>query len=140
MLKHIMNYGGYRVLGLGLSLAAPVSYEKYDEFVNYAPVQARVAQLHDSCYMEKRSGGRLVKSNDYDCRTAESAVKNNAIWQGARITYDITIDLEYVSPADGQIHAVTQTLTKWPGGRALSRGDLLPIRASKTDPSAVTGI
>ncbi len=140
MLKGLMNYGGYRVLGLAVSAALPFAFDTYDYFVNYTPVQARVTRVQDSCYMEKRSGGRVVKSNDYDCRSAESAVKNSALWQGSSITYDINIGFEYVSPVDGQLHGGARALTKWPGGRPLSRGDVLSIRASRIDPDETRGI
>lgn len=140
MLKGLMNYGAGRLMGIGAAIAAPYGFDLYDAYIHYAPVEARVTRVQDSCYMEKRSGGQLVKSEVYSCRSAESAVKNNFIWKGANVVYDIAIAFEYVSPADGQLHADARTLTAWPRGKAVSPGDVLWIRASRNDPEATRGI
>jgi len=135
-----MNYGVNRVLGVALTFGAYFAYEQYDAYVNYAPAQARVTRVADVCYMEKDSGGKVTKSGEFTCDIVESAVKNHPQWLGARITYDINLDFDYVSPADGLMHSGTRALTAWPGGKRLSRGDTFMMRASKTDPEDTRAI
>lgn len=137
MLKGLSNYSASRLLGIGLTLAVSAGYEQYVNFTEFQPVDARVISVRDRCYMQKRSGGELAKSNEYDCASVESAVENNAIWRGASILYDIHIDLQFVSPADGRLHSAGQDLTAWPHGKRLSKGDVLSVRASKSEPDVI---
>lgn len=140
MLKGLSNYSAGRLMGIGLTLAVSAGYEQYINFIDFRSVEARVTSVRDRCYMQKRSGGETVKSNEYDCASVESAVRNNAIWRGASIVYDIHIDVQFVSPADGELHGASRDLTAWPGGKRVSKGDVLWIRASKSEPDLIRGI
>ncbi|WP_424361745.1 hypothetical protein [Methylocystis parvus] len=140
MLKGLSNYSAGRLLGMGMTLAVSAGYEQYINFTDFRSVEARVTSVRDRCYMQKRSGGEMVKSNEYDCASVESAVENNAIWRGASIVYDIHIDLQFVSPADGALHAASRDLTAWPSGKRVRKGDVLSIRASKSEPDIIKGI
>lgn len=140
MLRGLSNYSARRLMAVGMTIAVSAGYEQYIDLTDFRSVEARVTSVRDRCYMEKRSGGEMVKSNEYDCASVESAVRNNAIWRGASIVYDIHIDLQFVSPADGELHSAARDLTSWPNGKRVSRGDVLSVRASKSAPDIVKGI
>lgn len=115
-----------------LGLVGVVIVDKYDKNVNYLAVQARITELHESCYMEKTSGRSTWTSETLACEMAELAVKSHPKWQGYNVKYKIEVSYSYVSPADSKPHTGEMILTAYPDNKKLATGGELKVLASKT--------
>ncbi|GLI93120.1 hypothetical protein [Methylocystis echinoides] len=137
MMNAFIEYFRGRLLALGivlLGLGGFAAFDQYNKRTNYTPVQARLSKVEELCYMEKRERRTTSTSDVIACDLAQYAVANHPKWQGFTIKSQIRLEYAYVSPVDGRTHSGKRTIDYWPGGKKLSRGDLFPIRASKTDP------
>lgn len=111
------------------------AYDQYDKKAHYIPAQARVSNVAELCYMEKKSGRATTTSDVVACDVAHYAVKNHPKWQGFTVRSKIRLEYEYVSPVDNRTHSGKRIFNDWPEGKKLSRGEAFMIRASKTDPN-----
>jgi hypothetical protein len=137
MINSLVNYGANRLMGLGIVAVAAggfYAYDQYDKKTHYVPVQARISNVQELCYMEMRSGRTTTTSDTVACDVAQYAVKNHPKWQGFTVKSKITVDYDYVSPVDNRTHSGKRMLSAWPGGKKLSRGEIFTIRASKSNP------
>ena len=121
----VIACGAFAVAGLVIA-------DEYDKKVNFLAVQARITELHESCYMEKKSGRTTSTSDTLACGMAEYAVKNHPKWQGYDIKYKIDISYSYVSPADGKPHTGQLVLAAYPDNKKLATGGEIKVLASKT--------
>ena len=128
-LIHRAKVFGVVAVGIG-GFAA---YDKYDKGANYMPVQARITDVQDMCFMEKRSGRTREYSDIIACNMAEAAVKLSPKWQGFDIKHKITVAYDYVSPVDRKTHSGKREMSAFPNGKKLSLGEIFNVRASKTD-------
>lgn len=127
-----------RAVGAGVVLVGVggfVAYDQYDKKANFTPVQARVTDVNDICYMERRSGRTREWSENIPCDRAEMAVKYSPKWTGFDIRHKITVSYEYLSPVDKRTHTGKHEYSYLPEGKPINRGQLLTIRASKSDPA-----
>lgn len=137
MINGLMNYGARRLIGLGVVAVGVGGYHLYDQYdkkTNYVPVQARVANVQEDCYLEKKSGRTTTTSDTLPCDKAQYLSQNHPKWQGFSVKYRIAVDYVYVSPVDNRTHSGKRMLSAYPGGRKISRGEVFDIRASKTNP------
>jgi len=137
MIHSLINYGANRLMGLGIvavGFGAFYAFDQYDKKTNYTPVQARLSKVEELSYMEQKVGRTTTISDVVSCDVAQYAVKNHPKWQGFTVKSQIKLEYDYVSPADSRTHSGKRTISAWPDGRKLSRGELFPVRASKSDP------
>jgi hypothetical protein len=124
-----------RLVVFGTIAAALVgfsAYDKYDENTNFQPVDARIGDVSDQCYMEKVKGRKTSTSDLLGCERAELLTRQHPKWQDYAIKHKIKIRFAYVSPVDGATHASSLTMSAFPKGQQLRAGDLLRVLASKT--------
>jgi hypothetical protein len=124
---------------VGLGIAGFAAYDQYDRSANYAAVQARVLRVNEQCYLEKKERGVFTKTTQSSrlmpCPLAEMLARDHPAWQGFDIKHKIEVSLLYVSPANGRQQEATMQLTSYPDGRAMRSGDVMAVRASKTEPA-----
>lgn len=138
MINSLINYGANRLMGLGvlaIGLGGFYAFDQYDKRANYAPAQARISKVEELCYMEKEVGRTTTTSDVLGCEIAQYAVKNHPKWNGFTVKSKISVEYEYISPVDNRTHSGKRTMSAWPDGRKLNRGELFQIRASKIDPN-----
>jgi hypothetical protein len=123
---------------VGIIAAAVVgltAYDQYDKKANYQPVNARIRDVSDQCYMEKVESGGFKKTTSTSdlvrCEVAEVLTREHPKWQGYSIKHKIVIRFAFVSPVDGATHDSSLTMAAFPGG-PLRAGDVLQVLASKT--------
>lgn len=114
------------------AIAGLVIANEYDKKVNYLAVQARITDLQETCYMEKKSGRTTSTSDTLACETAEFAVKSHPKWQGYDVKYKINVSYSYVSPADSKPHSGKLELSAYPDNKKLATGGEIKVLASKT--------
>lgn len=138
MINGLLNYGANRVMSFGLvalGVGGFYIYDRYDKNANYLPVQARVTNVQEVCYLEKRAGRTRTTSDTLACDKAQYLAKNHPSWQDFTVKYKVTVDYDYVSPVDNRTHSGKRTLAAYPDGKKIYRGEIFNIRASKTDPN-----
>ena len=121
---------------IAAAVAGFAAYDKYDKNTNYQPVEARISDVSDQCYMEKVERGVLTKTTSTSdllrCDLAELLTRAHPKWQGYAINHKIEIRFAYVSPVDGATHASSLTMSAFPNGQQMRAGDVLRVLASKT--------
>lgn len=138
MVNAILNALVHRAMWFGIVMVGAggvYAYDQYDKRTNFVPVQARVVDVKETCYMERRAGRRTTTSDTLACNLARDMVQNHPSWQGFQVKQQIVVNYEYVSPADKRTHSGKRTLSAYPNGKKLSSGEILNVRASKTDPN-----
>lgn len=138
MINGILNYGANRLFSAGVAvvgLGGFYLYDQYDKRSNFVPMQARVTNVQELCYMEKKAGRRTTVSDTLACDAAHYAVQNHPNWQGFTVKYKISVDYTYVSPVDHRSHNGRRTLSAFPDGKKIRSGEIFNVRASKTDPN-----
>ena len=113
-------------------VAGFTAYDKYDKSTNFQPVDARISDVSDECYMEKVEGRKTSTSDLLGCERAELLTRQHPKWHGYAIKHKIEIRFAYVSPVDGATHASSLTMSDFPNGQQLRAGDVLRVLASKT--------
>lgn len=117
------------------------AYDVYDERSNYEPVMARVTKVDEQCHMEKKERGILTEtthtSDLLPCPIAERLVASHPKWAGYAIETKIEVGHLFTSPVDGKAHAADRQLSDCPEGHELGVGDVVEIRASKTNDGKV---
>jgi hypothetical protein len=137
MMNSLVNYGVNRLMGLGVvavGIGAFYVFDQYDKRANYTPVQARISKVDELCYMEKKVGRTTTTSDVVSCDIAHYAVSRHPKWEGFDVKSKISLEYEYVSPVDNRTHSGKRSLSEWPDGKRLNRGELFQIRASKSNP------
>jgi hypothetical protein len=121
---------------IAVGAAAIGIYDQYDKNTNYLPVEARISDVNEQCYMEKVEHGAVMKttytSDLVRCEVAELLTREHPKWRGYAIKHKIVVQFDYVSPVDGATHASSLTMSDFPNGQPLSAGDVLRVLASKT--------
>ncbi len=138
IINNIINAYVNRLMMLGVAAVGVGGFYLYDQYnkkTNFVPVQARITNVSEICYMEKKSGRTTETSDALACDIAQHAVKSHPKWQGFNVKYKINVDYDYVSPVDQKTHSGKRTLSAYPNGRKLARGEIFNVRASKTDPN-----
>ncbi len=138
MINQIINSLVYRAKLMGVVLMGVggfAAYDYHDKTANYIPVQARITDVKEMCFMERRSGRTREWSETTTCAIAELAVKISPKWKGFDVKHQITVAYDYISPVDKRTHSGKRELSDYPNGQKLSSGQIYQIRASKTDPN-----
>lgn len=138
MVNAILNALVHRAMWLGIILVGAggvYAYDQYNKKANFVPVQARVSEVRETCYMEKRVGRRTSTSDTLACDLARKLTQEHPSWQGFQVKQQIVVNYEYVSPVDQRTHSGKRTLSAYPAGKKISRGEIFNVRASKTDPA-----
>jgi len=107
MINALVNYGAHRLMSFGLvalGVGGFYVYDQYDKKTNFVPVQARVTNVQELCYLEKRSGRTTSSSDTLACDKAQYLSQNHPRWQGFSVRYKIAVDYDYVSPVDNRTH------------------------------------
>jgi hypothetical protein len=121
---------------IAVATAGVAAYDNYDKHANYQPVDARISDVSEQCYMEKIEHGVVVKTTSTSdlmrCELAEVLTRAHPAWKGFAIKHKIEIRFAYVSPVDGATHDSRLTMSAFPKGQPLQAGDVLRVLASKT--------
>lgn len=136
-----MGIRGMAFVFVVLAVLGFTAYDYWDKQTNYEPVMARVTRVDEQCYMEKKERGVLTKTTSTSdllpCPIAEKLVVNHPKWYGYTVKMKIEVGYLFTSPVDGKAHAAKRQMSDYPEGHKLGVGDVVPIRASKTDDSKV---
>ena len=125
-----MRLGVYAIIAVGV--VGLTAYDRYDKRFNFQPVDARISEVNEQCYMEKVEGSRTSTSDVVRCEVAELLTRAHPKWQGYTVKHRIELRFAYTSPVDGATHASSLQMSAFPNGRTLHAGDVLQILASKT--------
>ncbi|PDT75501.1 hypothetical protein [Bradyrhizobium sp. C9] len=126
-----MRLSLYGMIAIGV--AGLYAYIEFDKRVNFRPIDARVSSVKEQCYLEKTEDNRSSTSDLLPCELTELLARHHPKWQGADIKHKIEIRFAYISPADGAAHESNLQLAEYPDNRQLSRGDIFPVQASRTE-------
>lgn len=136
-----MGIRGMMFVFFVLAIIGFTAYDFYDKRANYEPVMARVTKVDEQCWMEKKERGILTKtthtSDLLPCPIAERLVASHPKWAGYAIKMKIEVGYLFTSPVDGKAHAAKRQLSDYPEGHKLGVGDVVEIRASKTNDGKV---
>ncbi|QPF82224.1 hypothetical protein IC762_20870 [Bradyrhizobium genosp. L] len=111
-------------------------YNEFDKRVNFRPIDARISQVKEQCYLEKPDGaesGKTWSSDLMSCEFAVLASRMHPKWQSADVKHKIEVRFAYISPVDGATHESSLQMAAYPDGRQLHAGDIFPVQASRKD-------
>ncbi|WP_426442670.1 hypothetical protein [Bradyrhizobium genosp. P] len=115
-------------------LASIHIYNEFDKRVNFRPVDARISQVKEQCYLEKSDvaeSGKTWSSDLLPCGFAVLSAQMHPKWQGATVKHKIEVRFAYISPVDGAAHELSLQMAAYPDGREMRAGDIFPVQASR---------
>ena len=139
-----MGIRGMAFVFVVLAVIGGLVWDQYDKYANYDPVMARVTRVDEQCWMEKKERGLLTKTTSTSdllpCGVAEQLVAHHPKWFGYTIKMKIEVGYLFTSPVDGKAHSAKYQMSDYPEGHKLGVGDVVEIRASKTNDSRVRAL
>ena len=123
-----MNSFFMKIAAAGLLIGGGTLFAQYDRSTNYEPVEARITNVTEKCYLKKVSRGfkstKTTTTGEGDCTIASALASGHPEYQGMDVIRTAYVEVKYRSPVDGQYHRETikfesKTKAKYRSGQPL---------------------